>query len=57
MPSYKIPLYINKINFNFTHDTTIQQYLLNCSWESSLNELLQKIMQYMKAGTERLNTI
>ena len=48
-------LYINKRTFIFTHDTMIQQYLLNCSWESSLNELLSKIMQYLKAGTEGLN--
>jgi len=57
MPSYKIPLYINKKTFIFTHDTMVQKYLLNCSWGSSLNELLQKIMQYMKAGNVGLNTI
>jgi len=57
MPSNELPLYINKRTFIFTHDTMIQQYLLNCSWQSSLNELLQKAMQYMKARTEGLSTI
>lgn len=56
-PSYKIPLYINKRTSIFTHDTMKQEYLLKCSWESSLNELLQEIMQNIKAGTEGLNTI
>lgn len=56
---YKIPSYINKKihTFIFPHYAMIQQYLLNCSWESSLNDLLHKIMQNMKAGTEGLNTI
>jgi hypothetical protein len=57
MPSYKIPLYINKRTSIFTHDTMKQQYLLKCSWESSLNKLLQNIMQYIMAGTEGLNII